>query len=122
MKFEFNMNRFFKIIFIFILLTLSSLPDAILPENEVSIFSLIEKKGTTYQISSKIPFTGIAVHYRSNGQLDYKKRFINGKLNGDTEYFHFNGELGLKEKYQDGEKEGIQERYFYNGQLVLKEN
>jgi antitoxin component YwqK of YwqJK toxin-antitoxin module len=92
------MNKFFKITFIFILLTLGSPSDAILPENEVSVFSLIEKKGTTYQISSKIPFTGIAVHYRRNGQLDYKKRFINGKLNGDTQYFHFNGELGLKEK------------------------
>ena len=63
---------------------------------------LIEKYGVMYKEYSRKPFTGYAVDYHENGQLQFKCNWKDGKRNGLLESYHDNGQLKTKGNYKDG--------------------
>jgi antitoxin component YwqK of YwqJK toxin-antitoxin module len=63
--------------------------------------------------------TGIWEYY-DNGQLYKKGLYINGKQDGDWEYYFQNGQLRSKGSFKDGITTGIWEDYYSNGQLSRK--
>ncbi len=80
------------------------------------------REGLLYEINSQTLFTGIAVYYYENGQLERKENFKDGFATGPTEFYHENGQLNLKRDYKDGKPEGLWESYRENGLLRWKGN
>ena len=58
--------------------------------------------------------------YFSNGQLEYKGSYINGKEEGYWELYHENGKLYSKGEYKNGKEDGIWEDYYPDGNLHSK--
>ena len=60
--------------------------------------------------------------YYSNGQLWYKRQFLNGKLHGEQlGYLSNNGQLSYKGQYLNGKEHGEQIGYRSNGELLYKD-
>ena len=55
--------------------------------------------------------------YYSNGQLNYKGNYINGKFDGWWESYHPNGQLCSKGNYIKGKEDGWWEEYNVEGEL-----
>ncbi len=58
--------------------------------------------------------------YHSNGQLNYKGSFINGKYDGLWEVYYENGLLYYTGMYKNGKYDGIWEYYYPDGELMFK--
>ena len=87
--------------------------------SEVPLDSLVERNGITYQVNSDKPYSGKAIEYFANGQVDLINTYKKGKII-QQEAFAQNGTPLVKEVY---DKNGtiIEEEYFYeNGQLEWK--
>ena len=82
---------------------------------EVPFAKLVDRGGIYYEVNSQIPFTGAAVSYHINGQLQSKGDFKDGKRDGLFERYHANGQLKSKRSYKDGEKDGLREFYADDG-------
>jgi antitoxin component YwqK of YwqJK toxin-antitoxin module len=93
--------------------------------------SLVERLGVTYEINSQIPFTGVVPYYYDNGQLEYTKPYIDGKLQGLVQtYFPVKddtpegaierGPLKSQVNFVAGKKDGFSQYYRENGQLESK--
>jgi antitoxin component YwqK of YwqJK toxin-antitoxin module len=93
--------------------------------------SLVERLGVTYEINSQIPFTGVVPYYYDNGQLEYTKPYIDGKLQGLVQtYFPITddtpegaverGPLKSQVNFVAGKKDGFAQYYRKNGQLETK--
>ena len=50
-----------------------------------------------------------------------KKKYKNGKLEGEYFYYYSNGKLWIKNNYKEGMLHGEREVYFDNGRLEKKE-
>jgi Uncharacterized protein conserved in bacteria len=61
--------------------------------NEVPSDKLVERQGITYEVNSDKPFTGSSVSYYQNGQLEFRKNYKDGKVDGLEEWFYENGQL-----------------------------
>jgi len=86
---------------------------------EVPMDSLVERNGITYQVNSDKPYSGKAIIYFANGQVDLINTYKKGKII-QQEAFQQNGTPSYKEVF---DKNGtiIEEEYFYdNGQLEYK--
>ena len=55
--------------------------------------------------------------FYENSQLEHRKNYENGKLDGVSEEFHENGQLEWKGTYKDGKQEGLWEGYDEKGRL-----
>ena len=84
---------------------------------EVPREQIVMRNGLAYEVNSQTPFTGIAVDYYENGQLEYKENFKDGRRNGRTEFYYENGQLQYEWNYKDGKPEGLQESYYEDGRL-----
>ena len=68
------------------------------------------------------PVTGTYEQYHDNGQLECKKAFIDGELEGLVEWFRENGQLEYRGNYKDGKEDGPYETFYENGQLNSRGN
>ena len=55
--------------------------------------------------------------YHDNGNLWYKKNYVNGKEHGLCELYHSNGNPMYKKNYVNGKLHGLCELYHSNGKL-----
>ena len=92
------------------------------PPPEVPYDKLVERQGITYEINSTTPFTGSSIDYYSNGQLESRGTFKDGKMDGLLETYHENGQLRERRNYKDGKFDGLSESFYRNGQLESREN
>jgi len=56
-----------------------------------------------------------------NGNLWYKRNYVNGKRHGICEQYNLNGNLDYKVNYVNGNFHGLSEWYYSNGKLDIKE-
>ena len=50
---------------------------------------------------------GLLVEYLSNGEVESKENYKNGKLDGKSIYWHENGQKSSEALYKNGLKEGV---------------
>ncbi len=92
------------------------------PPPEVPYDKLVERQGITYEINSTTPFTGSSIDYYSNGQLESRGTFKDGKMDGLLETYHENGQLSFRGNYKNGKPEdGVYERFREDGELQSRE-
>ena len=66
--------------------------------------------------------TGYWEYYFSNGNLEWKGNYVNGKRHGYWEDYFDNGKLYSKGNYLNGKADGYWEYYYFNGNLRRKVN
>ena len=67
---------------------------------------IVEKDGISYSILSNEPYDGSVINFFSNGQLDYKGSFKNGKKEGIWVGYYLDGQLRFKGRYKNGKRHG----------------
>jgi antitoxin component YwqK of YwqJK toxin-antitoxin module len=108
------MKKLLPILFVLIITSCSK---------EVPSDQVVERQGINYEINSDTPFSGTLVNYHTNGQLQTRENFKNGKRDGLKESYSQNGQLDYIEHYKDGKKDGLSESYYFDkGQLELRSN
>jgi len=107
------MKKLLPIIFVLIITSCSK---------EVPLEQTVIRNDTVYLINSKKPFTGTTVQFHENGQLEIKRNYKDGELEGLYENYYENGQLEIKGNYKDGELDGFSEYYYASGQLKAKGN
>jgi antitoxin component YwqK of YwqJK toxin-antitoxin module len=74
---------------------------------------------STAQLSGTIEFLNGRLHGEKKqfyqGRLWRVERFINGKLNGISEYYNDKGNIIRREHYKDDKREGVSEEFHENG-------
>lgn len=86
---------------------------------EVEKRSTVQRGGLLYEMGAERPFTGIVngrgrEDYRAKA-YDFKKRYKDGVLDGETVFFYSNGKIESKVPYKKGEINGFMMRYWSNG-------
>ena len=72
-----------------------------LSENQI-----VEKDGISYSTLTNEPYDGSVINFFSNGQLDYKGSFKNGKKEGIWVGYYLDGQLRFKGRYKNGKRHG----------------
>ena len=67
---------------------------------------IVEKDGISYSILSNEPYDGAVINFFSNGQLDYKGSFKDGKKEGIWVGYYLDGQLRFKGRYKNGKRHG----------------
>ncbi len=67
---------------------------------------IVEKDGISYSIISNEPYDGAVINFFSNGQLDYKGSFKNGRKEGIWVGYYLDGQLRFKGRYKNGKRHG----------------
>ena len=67
---------------------------------------IFEKDGISYSIITNEPYDGSVINFFSNGQLDYKGSFKNGKKEGIWVGYYLDGQLRFKGRYKNGKRHG----------------
>ena len=67
---------------------------------------IVEKDGISYSTLSNEPYNGSVINFFSNGQLDYKGSFKNGKKEGIWVGYYLDGQLRFKGRYRNGKRHG----------------
>jgi len=84
-------------------------------------FSQLEKrKGIYYLIKGETPYTGKCFQYYKSGQKGLKGQLVNGKRNGQWDYWYSDGQQKLSVQYKNGQKEGDWLFWYPNGQMKSK--
>ena len=86
---------------------------------EVEERSTVERGGLLYEMGAEHPFTGIVngrgrEDYRTR-IYDFKKRYKDGVLDGETVFFYSNGKIESKVPHKNGKINGFLMRYWPNG-------
>lgn len=86
---------------------------------EVEERNTVERGGLLYEIGADHPFTGTVngrgrEDYR-NTAYNFKKRYKDGVLHGETVFYYANGKLESKVPYKNGAINGFLIRYWPNG-------
>jgi|TARA_B110000116_G_C16548821_1_gene452120 antitoxin component YwqK of YwqJK toxin-antitoxin module len=88
---------------------------------EVSYEKLQDRDGVKYEVNSQTGFTGTAVSYYDNGQLESIRNYKDGYMHGLLEIYWKNGQLQLKRNYTlQGWTSQPSESYCENGELMEK--
>ena len=87
---------------------------------EISLDQTVGRQGIIYEVNSQTPFSGRAVSYYKNGQLQMRISLKDGKQDGPSEWYNENGQLDKKTSFKDGKLDGPMESYYENGQLETK--
>ena len=61
---------------------------------------IVEKDGISYSTLTNEPYDGSVINFFSNGQLDYKGSFKNGKKEGIWVGYYLDGQLRFKGRYK----------------------
>lgn len=99
-----------KVVFSIILLCISCSDPC-----DIYIEDTIMFEGRLYEKDEKLPFTGFVYNLYSNGQLEYKGKYKDGKPNGNLIYWHDNGNKMRQGKLKDGVPVGRWEYYNLDG-------
>ena len=67
---------------------------------------IVEKNGISYSTLTNEPYDGSVINFFSNGQLDYKGSFKNGKKEGIWVGYYLDGQLRFKGRYKNGKRHG----------------
>ena len=67
---------------------------------------IVEKDGISYSTLSNEPYDGAVINFFSNGQLDYKGSFKNGRKEGIWVGYYLDGQLRFKGRYKNGKRHG----------------
>ena len=67
---------------------------------------IVEKDGISYSTLSNEPYDGSVINFFSNGQLDYKGSFKNGRKEGIWVGYYLDGQLRFKGRYKNGKRHG----------------
>lgn len=89
---------------------------------EVDSKRLVEIDNITYLIlygNFRIPFTGYEVKHFSNGNLNLKKYYLLGKLEGLIETYYQDGQAKLLTIYKTNKLDGPYEEYSEEGYLII---
>ena len=86
---------------------------------EIEERNTVEREGILYEIGAQKPFTCIVngrgrEDYRTTS-YDFKKRFKDGELDGETVFYYSNGKIESKVPYKKGKINGFMMRYWSNG-------
>ena len=114
--------KFKNLLFLSIFILLSSCGQTIDVDDEEKYLINLSSLGgiTSYK---GIPYTGKIVKYVDDEktQLEWKKNYKEGKLDGLSEEYNKNGQLEESVTYKEGEEEEeVKYIYYENGQLVTK--
>ena len=71
--------------------------------------------------NSDILYTGRAMKFYKNGQIEFEANYLNGKLHGLKNSWHKNGEKWKIGEYINNKKEGKWLRFGENGEYVYEE-
>tara|TARA_B100000902_G_C27114011_1_gene815111 strand:+ start:322 stop:717 length:396 start_codon:yes stop_codon:yes gene_type:complete len=71
--------------------------------------------------NSGILFTGKALKFYENGQIEFEVNYLNGELHGLKKSWHQNGENYEVGEYLKNKKEGKWQRFGENGEYVYEE-
>ena len=115
--------KFKNLLFLSIFILLSSCGQTIDVDDEEKYLINLSSLGgiTSYK---GIPYTGEIVKYVDDEktQLEWKKNYKEGKLDGLSEEYNKNGQLEESVTYKEGEEEEeVKYTYYENGQLKKKE-
>ena len=87
--------------------------------DEIPVQKTYRKKGLVYRKGEAQPFSGIVYGTSREGYRDelcfYKKRYVDGQLNGLTKFWYDNGKLESQEPYKNGKINGLVYRYRKDG-------
>ena len=91
----------------------------------------MEKRNIQGRSSSRVTLTklkimekinGVVETHYSNGQLESRMNYKDGKLDGLREVWYDNGQLKLRATYKDDKREGLRETWHSNGKLSSRTN
>ena len=102
-----------KICTFFGLVFLTSCSTSDIPPKELE-----ERQGLMYEANSQIPYSGLIKRHFRNGQTKFIGNYIDGKSEGQWEYYFKNGQLEAIGDYKDGKKEGFWRYYREDGMFV----
>ena len=71
--------------------------------------------------NSSVLYTGKALKFYKNGQIEFEANYLNGKLHGLKKSWHKNGEKWKVGDYIKNKKEGKWLRFGENGEYVYEE-
>ncbi len=84
-------------------------------------FSQLEKRnGTYYLVKGETPYTGKCYQYFKSGQKGLKGQIVNGKRNGQWDYWYSDGQQKLSVQYKNGKKSGDWLFWYPSGQMKSK--
>ena len=83
--------------------------------------SLEKIQGDYYIKNSGDLYTGRALKFYKNGQIEFEANYLNGEFHGLKKSWHQNGRKSEIGEYIRNEKEGIWLRFGENGQYVYEE-
>ena len=84
-------------------------------------FSQLEKRNHIYYlIKGETPYTGKCYQYFKSGQKGLKGQLVNGKRDGQWDYWYSDGQQKLSVQYKNGEKTGDWIFWYPNGQMKSK--
>ena len=87
-------------------------------EPEVFTGPFITRDDITYHQNTNEPVTGIVEEFHSNGQLQYRRNYKDGKEDGLWEWFYDNGQLWFTGNFIDGKPVGLWEYFDEDGNLT----
>ena len=68
------------------------------------------------------PNKNIQESFFTNGNLEYRAEFLNGKLDGTTKVWHEDGHLFSVSEYSNGLPNGKWKKFYASGNLLFEEN
>lgn len=86
--------------------------------------STLVRRGSVYLNPRTLePFDGpVQSFWEETGMLREKGTLVDGRWEGEHEWYHVNGELSTRETYVNGRLHGPSRSYFKNGTLSVSEN
>ena len=96
---KFHILKFYKINILFSIFLLCISCTEL---SDIHIENAIMFEGRIYKKDEKSPFSGFVYNLYSNGQLEYKGKYKDGKPNGNLIYWYDNGQKMREGKLKDG--------------------
>lgn len=89
---------------------------------EIDSTRLVERKGITYEVNSRDPYTGKAIDINYERNIVRERLFIKGLLHGITIEYYDNSQKKMEATYSGGQLHGIRRTWYKNGQLESEAN
>jgi len=89
----------------------------ILVSGQVKMSELITKRGLSYEMAGRAPFTGKAYSYFPNGDTQTVVTYKDGTLDGEIVSWYSKGIKQLEGFVDKGQKAGIWKLYFESGKI-----
>ena len=96
---------FFRIIILTVGLVFLALDQSVLAQ-AVSSDKLTYRNGVAYSKVDNEPYDGDVLNFHSNGQLNFKGGYKNGRKEGIWVGYYFDGQLKYRGRYKNGKRNG----------------